>query len=119
MRQRGPGRTLKPVASWGGYSALFGPLVAFVALGVLVLLLRWTFRRGGSLVERRSHAGAPEEYGLLVPVSAPGNHIEAEVDRRALTDAGLRVTVADTVAGPRVMVFGADEARARDVLRRR
>lgn len=104
------------MASWGGYSALFGPVVAFAALGVIVALLRWTYRRGGSLVERASRPGTPDEYGLLVPVSAPGNHVQAEIQRLRLVAAGLRVTVADTSAGPRVMVFPADEDRARAAL---
>lgn len=104
------------MASWGGYSALFGPLVAFGALAVIVLLLRWTYRRGGSLVERKPVAGQPWDYGLLVPVAAPKNHVEAELARLRLTEAGLQVTVVDTVHGPRVMVFADDEDRARSLL---
>jgi hypothetical protein len=63
--------------SWGSYSYAYGPVVAFLAIGVLVLMLRWAFARGGSVVERPSRPGDPDEYGLLDAVAAPGTYIEA------------------------------------------
>jgi hypothetical protein len=105
------------VTGWGSLSYAFGPLVAFGALGVLILLLRWTFSHGRSLVERRSPPADPGEYGLLVRVAAPPTFIEAELLRRRLVDAGLRATLAPTTEGPAVMVFPQDVSRARGLLR--
>ncbi|WP_432547533.1 hypothetical protein [Kineococcus sp. SYSU DK004] len=107
-------------ASWssafGSYSYAVGPTIAFLAVGVLVLLLRWTFSRGHSLVERRPERGGSDEYGLLEAVSAPETFIEAEVQRRTLLDAGIRATLAPTTEGPRVMVFPSEANIARAVL---
>lgn len=104
----------------GGTSASFlvGPLIAFAVVGVFVLLLRWTFRRGGSVVARPATAGRVDEYGLLVSVAAPSTYIEAEIARRSLEDARIRATLAQTLAGPRVMVFEDDLERAREILSR-
>lgn len=92
------------------------PLLALVALAVLALLLRWTFARGTSLVERRSAQGAETDYGVLVPVAAPATFVEAEMLRARLVDAGLRATLAPTTDGPRVLVFPRDAAAARNLL---
>lgn len=105
--------------SWQGYAYLWSPLTAFVAVGVLALLLRWTFRRGGSLVERRPRSGPAGDYGLLVSVAAPGSYLEGELMRLDLEHSGLRATLARTADGPRVMVWPADEKAARLVLSRR
>lgn len=99
--------------AWGNYSFAFGPLVAFGAVGVLALLLRWTFSSGHSLVSRRPQPGAVGEYGLLVRVAAPSTFVEAELIRRYLTDQGVRATLAPTVEGPAVMVFSDDAPSAR------
>jgi hypothetical protein len=102
---------------WGSFSYAFGPVLALAAVGVLTLLLRWTFSHGHSLVERRPAVGTPTEYGLLVPVAEPPTFVEAEVMRRRLEDAGLRATLAPTTEGPRVLVFPEDVKAARIVLR--
>ncbi len=106
------------VPGWNAYSYVFGPLLAFGGMGVLVLLLRWAFGHGGSLVERPVRPGEPADYGLLVPVAEPSSYPEGERLRRALEDAGLRATLAVTRAGPRVLVFPDDEQRALELLRR-
>jgi hypothetical protein len=98
------------------YSYAFGPIVAFGVVGVLVLVLRWAFGRGGSLVPPAPHPGRPDEYGLLVSVAEPRTATEAEAAIERLEDAGVRVTLASTVAGPRLMVFADDEVRARRLL---
>ncbi|MGN6330023.1 MAG: hypothetical protein ACTHOD_00020 [Motilibacteraceae bacterium] len=98
------------------YSYLGGPLVALGVVGVLVLLLRWTFSRGGSLVERPVRPGHEKDYGLLVSIASPSTHIEGEMLRRRLEDAGVRATLAQTVDGPRLMVFARDETTARRLL---
>jgi hypothetical protein len=102
---------------WGSFSFVFGPLAALAAVGVLMLLLRWAFSTGHSLVERRPDVGSPEQYGLLVPVAEPPTFVEAEVVRRRLRDAGLRATLAPTTEGPRVLVFPEDVKAARLLLR--
>jgi hypothetical protein len=93
------------------------PLVALLVVGLLVLLLRWTFRRGGSLVASAPHRGGERDYGLLVPVATPATFIEAELLRALLEDHGVRATLAPTTDGPRVLVFADQERAARAVLR--
>ncbi|MFC9326496.1 hypothetical protein [Kitasatospora sp. NPDC057015] len=87
-------------------------------MAVLILLLRWTYGSGKSLVERRPRTGAPEEYGLLVPVAAPADSEQAGRLAARLDAAGLRHTLVPTAEGPRLMVWPADEAAARAALRR-
>ncbi|HEY5184910.1 MAG TPA: hypothetical protein VIM19_08440 [Actinomycetes bacterium] len=105
------------MASWGAYTYAFGPLLAFGGLGLLMLLLRWAFGHGGSLVERPVRPGDPSDYGLLVPVAAPVDYPEGERQRRTLERAGLRATLATTRSGHRVLVFAGDEERARELLK--
>lgn len=93
------------------------PLMALLVVGLLVLLLRWTFRRGRSLVESPPRQGSERDYGLLVPVAAPSTFVEAELMRAALVDHGVRATLAPTTDGPRVLVFAEEERAARAVLR--
>lgn len=92
--------------------------MAFSGLGIMVLVLRWAFARGGSVVERPAKTGNPDEYGMLVPVASPGNYIEGEVMRRSLVDAGLRASLAQTNDGPRVMVWPKDVEAARKILKK-
>ena len=99
------------MASWGSYSSLYGPLMALVGIGLLiVLLLRWAFGGGSSVVERPLAAGNADEYGLLNAVAAPGTYIEAEILRQQLATGQVKATVAMTNDGPRVMVWPDDEA---------
>jgi hypothetical protein len=100
------------------YSYLVGPLIAFAGLGILVLLLRWTFSRGGSLIAAPARPGAPTDYGLLVPIASPPTYIEGEIMRRALEDSGIKATLTQTLDGPRVLVFPHDEQRGRELLTR-
>ena len=102
--------------SWNSFSFAFGPLVAVALVGVFVLILRWAFRRGSSVVAAPARPGTDTDYGLLITVAAPGTCIEGEVLRRRLEAAGLRANLATTLDGPRVMVWPADEARARTLL---
>jgi hypothetical protein len=104
------------VPSWGSYSYLFGPMIAFGLVGLFALLLRWAFGRGRSLVARPGRPGHADEYGLLVTVAAPPTFVEAELVRRRLQDAGVRATLAPTIEGPRVLVFPQDERAARALL---
>lgn len=101
------------------YSYAIGPLLAFAGLGVLILLLRWAFRRGVSVVAAPPRQGATDEYGLLVPIATPPTYAEGEIMRRTLEDAGIRATLAQTLDGPRILVWPGDEERARSQLGRR
>ena len=92
--------------------------MAFAGVGVLILLLRWAFRRRESVVAAPPRPGAPDDYGLLVPVGTPGTYVEGEIWRRSLEDSGIRASLATTVDGPRILVWPADEERARALLRR-
>ncbi len=97
---------------------LLALLLSLVVVAVLVLLLRWTYRRGGSLVARPPHPGNPDEYGLLVTVAAPADPAEAARLGALLTAAGVRHTLVRTTAGPRLMVWAGDAERARSALDR-
>ena len=99
-------------------SYLMGPLLAFGVVGGLVLLLRWTYRRGDSVVARPARRGSEDDYGLLVPVASPGTYAEGEILHRTLEAAGVKANLSQTLDGPRVLVFPDDEARAREVLAR-
>lgn len=102
--------------SWNSDSFLVGPAIAFLGVGLLALLLRWAFGRGGSLVARPPRAGSPDEYGLLVPVAVPRNAAEGERLQAELAARGLRATLAPTKEGLRLLVFAGDEAKARAIL---
>jgi len=102
--------------SWGSLSFLFGPLVAFVAVGLLAGLLRWAFTPGRSLVARRPRAGAATEYGLLVPVVRPTTVIQAEIVRSHLASRGITATLAPATDGPAVLVWPRDLNLAREIL---
>jgi hypothetical protein len=95
------------------YSYAIGPIMAFVFLGIMILLLRWAFRRGVSVVAAPPRPGQADDYGLLVPVATPPSYVEGEMIRRSLEDAGIKATLAQTLDGPRVMVWPGDEGRAR------
>ncbi len=104
--------------AWSTYSYLFGPLVALAIMAVMVLLLRWAFARGGSLVERDAKAGRSDEYGLMVPVAGADDYIRAEMQARMLADHGLKVNLVRTTEGPRLMVWQSDRDRALELLSR-
>ena len=96
---------------------MYGQLMAFVAVGVLALILRWAYNGSRrSLVERVARPGAADDYGLLVAIASPATYIEGEILRQQLADAGFRATLATTTEGPRLMVFRRDEREARRVL---
>ena len=89
----------------------------FFVLGILIILLRWTFSRGKSVVERPSRVGNDDEYGLLEVVAAPSNHIEGEMLKRKLLEYGIKATLAQTKQGPRIMVFPNEVRAAQAILR--
>jgi hypothetical protein len=97
---------------------LLAPLLAFAVVGFLVLVLRWAFQRGSSLVAAPPRPGRPEDYGMLVEVAAPRSLGAAVELAERLTASGVHATYASTVQGPRVFVWPADEVRARSLLKR-
>ncbi len=99
-------------------SFLVGPLMAFGVVGILVLLLRWTFRRGSSVVARQARPGTEDDYGLMVAVASPPTYVEGEIMRRTLEDARIRAQLAQTLDGPRLMVWPEDADRARELVAR-
>lgn len=113
--QRGQNGT---VPAWSTYSYLFGPLVAMLIMGIIVMMLRWGFRRGQSLVADEPTSGAVDEYGLMVPVAAAEDYVRAEMQKRMLLDHGVKVNLVRTTEGPRLMVWSKDRDRALDLLSR-
>lgn len=89
-------------------SFLIGPIIALAGVGVLAIILRWAYSTGGSVVSRRVRPSTEDDYGLLVPIASPGSYIEGEMIRRKLEDAKIRAVLAETLNGPRVMVWPAD-----------
>jgi hypothetical protein len=105
------------VPSWGSYSYAFGPLVATAVLIGLVVVLRWAFGRGQSVVAAPARPGPPTDYGVLVPVAAPASPQEAQRMQRHLNARAIPCTVARTNDGLRVLVWPDQETAARSVLR--
>jgi hypothetical protein len=95
----------------------FSSFAGFAVLGVLILLLRWAFSRGSSLVEKPGQLGDEGEYGLLKVVAKPTNHIEGEMLRQKLAAHGIKATLTQTKSGPRLFVFPEEEKAATAILR--
>jgi len=89
----------------------------FFAVGLLSLILIWAFKRGKSVIERTPSIGNEDEYGALVVIASPSNHIEGELLRLKLTESQIKATLAQTKDGPRLYVFERDEKIARAVLK--
>jgi len=103
------------------YSFLAGPLVAFAALVVLILICRWVFsttHRDERTARRLVALAAPRggDYGLLVPIATVRTRADAEMLRAVLREAGIRCTVSADDEGADVLVFRADALRARDLV---
>ena len=99
-------------------NALFlSSFAGFAVMGVLILLLRWAFSRGSSLVERPRRTGEEDEYGLLRVVATPTNFIEGEIIKRKLIAHGIKATLTSTKQGPRIFVFPEEVKAAEAVLR--
>jgi hypothetical protein len=56
----------------------FKSFAGFAVIAFFILVLRWAFSQGNSLIERPSKRGKADEYGLFVPVAAPKNFIEGD-----------------------------------------
>ncbi len=101
------------------YHFLYGPIVAAVALAVIVLLCRWVFStdvRDDRTARRLAKAQARGDFGLLVPVARVRTAEDAAMLRSLLREAGIRCTVSEQEVGTDVLVFRADAVRARDLV---
>lgn len=104
------------------YSFLVGPVVACLALGVIVLMCRWVFstsHRDDRNARRLAVLQSRGDYGLLVPIATTRTPDDAAMLRSVLADAGIRCTTGLTADGDgtEVLVFRADALRARDLVR--
>lgn len=95
----------------------FQSLAGFFVMFVLILLLKWAFARGKSVVEKPTRIGDEGEYGLLRVVAKPGSHIEGEMLRQKLVSNGIKATLTQTKCGPRIMVFPEEVKAAEAILR--
>lgn len=101
-----------PIAAATGLDALSGPAIAFAALGLLALFMRWAFGTGNG----RSRPVDDPAEGLLVPVATLTRRESALALRAVLSDAGIRSTI--RFPGPHraeVLVFPEDAGRARSL----
>jgi hypothetical protein len=89
----------------------------FFAVAILALILKWAFARGKSLIEQTPKVGREDEYGSLVVVATPSNHIEGEMLRLKLSNSHIKATLTQTKDGPRLFVFARDEKIARAILK--
>ncbi|WP_214370111.1 hypothetical protein [Pseudonocardia sp. H11422] len=103
-----------------GVVELLGTLLA---IGLLVLILRWTY--GNSRSQPAPPGHDPDDTtgdGLLQEVSRVPTEAAAQILRSRLRDAGIRATIRkpgkDSIGDYRLLVFSADLVDARTVLSR-
>jgi hypothetical protein len=89
-------------------------LIAFLMIGLLGLVLRWTFSRDPGTPAWPS--SEPEDFGLLAPVATVDTADEAAQVKAMLAEAGIKATTSVSVDGRhRVLVFSTQLDRARRV----
>jgi len=99
--------------SYGSAAYVLLPLSVLIVFGVLVLVLKWAFGKKSSLVAALPRSGAPNEYGLLVPIARPETYLDAQRICATLEERGIKSSIAKTTEGLRVMVWPDDERAAR------
>lgn len=88
-----------------------GPIVALVAILLIVVFLRWAFSQK---TRHDPFAPQPDPSGLLKVVATLPTVGEARAMRAVLSDAEIRSTIRDRPrGGTDVLVFAADATRAR------
>lgn len=97
--------------SLGSWSFLFGPTVAVLMLVVVLVLLKWAFARGRSVVT----PAATEDF--LVEVGRFGNAIEAEYFRCVLDRAGIESALRAVAAYQLLLVPESKTTAAKALLR--
>lgn len=101
-----------------GIEYFAGPVLVLGLLGLLILVLRWAFARGGSLVRRTDTTPAPTDaFGLLTDVHTAARYADARRLVEQLAKAGIKATAARTTQGWTVYVWPADLATARTIIR--
>jgi len=99
-------------------NALFiSSIAGFAVMGLFIVLLKWAFSRGSSLVEKPRTIGDESEYGLLKVVASPTNFVEGEMLRLRLVEHGIKATLAQTKSGPRVLAFPEEISLAQVILK--
>jgi hypothetical protein len=95
----------------------FMSLAGFPVVLFLIFILKWATKPGRSLIARKAVAGNVDDYGVLVAVASPKNHIEGELLRQKLLAVGIKATLTQTKDGPRIYVFPEEESAAKAHLR--
>ena len=103
------------------YSYLVGPMVAFVALGVIVLLCRWVFStstRDARTAARAEAVKSRGDYGLRVPIATVRTADDGAMLAGVLREAGIRCTLTRGAEPGEhsLLVFRDDALRARDLV---
>jgi hypothetical protein len=80
----------------------------FVALGILIVVLKWGFSSNGKFLVTPIKAGKKNDYGLLTPLPTPSSYIEAQMKLQKLVDLNVKATLTQTLDGPLLMVFEKD-----------
>jgi hypothetical protein len=80
----------------------------FIALGILIIVLKWGFSSNGKFLVTPIKAGKRSDYGLLTPLPTPASYIEAQLKLQKLIDLYVKATLAQTLDGPQIMVFEKD-----------
>jgi hypothetical protein len=91
----------------------FMSLAGFPVVLFLILILKWATKPGKSFIARQVIPGGEGDYGSLVAVASPSNHIEGEMLRQRLLAVKIRATLTQTNDGPRIFVFPEEESAAR------
>ena len=101
-----------PIGAGSSLHFLVGPTIAFVALALLALFMRWAFGTGYG----RSKPAQEADDGLLTRVATLSRRESALALRAVLSDAGIRSTVrCPTPDRADVLVFPEDAERARSL----
>ena len=99
-----------PIGAGSGMHYLVGPVIAFLALALLALFMRWAF--GSTTARPRRVPPAGDE--LLTRIATLSRRESAHALRAVLSDAGIRSTVRFPAAyRADVLVFPEDADRAR------
>lgn len=94
---------------------LFATFGGLAVMGVLALILRWTWGTGQE--HRLPDPDDPIGDGLLEEVASASTEAAARLLRDRLTSAGIRATIGRRAGGYRLLVFRDDLGQAKLALR--